>query len=280
MQQENISEIKIPPLPTVSFQVIRYNLEHPESGIADMERIVSPDKGICTDLLRVSNSAFYGHRGQMASLSDAISLLGLKTVKNLIILLFSKNLSGGIKSGYLKRYVNEYPVISALTAMELSDPLGLPEEKDNGFVSGLLHKIGMTFIALEDGEAYESLIRKAEERHERIQYAEREYFGLDHVSLTEEAFKHWNLPPELQDVAHDVEFPIGEIALVSNLVRLTSLASLVAKRFLDLGFSEAEECKLSEIFSFFDAGEVQDRVNLEFFEAIKEHPFYTQATSS
>jgi hypothetical protein len=63
-------ESKIPPLPAVAARVMQFDPGSPNSSIATLERIISPDQGISAELLRVSNSAYYGRSGSIKTLRD------------------------------------------------------------------------------------------------------------------------------------------------------------------------------------------------------------------
>jgi len=104
----NIKEYTVPPLPQVILQVIQYDHNSPTANPQDIEKIVSPDKGISAEILKVANSAYYGRSGKVKLLRDATSLLGLKALKNLIIFLGTKNLNEKIKTPILKNMLIHY----------------------------------------------------------------------------------------------------------------------------------------------------------------------------
>jgi CheY-like chemotaxis protein len=96
----NLANLVIPPLPAVAIKVTTFDTSNPSGGSEELEKIISPDKSITTDIMKIANSAFYGRSGKVHSLKDAITLLGMKTVKNLVLLQsnkqFNKNLKGEV----------------------------------------------------------------------------------------------------------------------------------------------------------------------------------------
>ncbi len=93
----DLGKIQIPPLPAVVMKVLTFESDNPHGGSAEMEKILSPDIGISTNIIRIANSAYYGRSGTIQSLKDAITLLGTKTIKNLIFLEYNKKINKSLK---------------------------------------------------------------------------------------------------------------------------------------------------------------------------------------
>ena len=80
-----LEDINIPPLPSIAHKVLLFEGD-PVSGSSELEQIILPDKSICADILRIANSAFYARSKKVQTIRDAITLLGLKTIKNIVML--------------------------------------------------------------------------------------------------------------------------------------------------------------------------------------------------
>ncbi len=275
--KEDFTETRIPPLSMVAIQIMQYDPDSMDASSYSMEQIVSPDKGVSAEILRISNSAFYGRSGKIKTLRDAITLLGLKTVKNLVILLSTKSLSMNIKGELLEKYIQELPIVTALVAQDLSQKLGHKELRDEIFVGGLLHKIGMTILAINYGGKYSRLLDLAEfDKVDFIEH-EREQFQTDHVEVGRTVFNTWKLPQELQDIISGHNFDAARLNDTTDIVRLTALASLISREMLGLGLYERDQARKSGLIDFYKCGETVER---EFSEQrmglIKDHPFYRQ----
>jgi HD-like signal output (HDOD) protein len=70
----------LPPLPE-SVQKIQEICNNPESGIADLVRVVEKDPMLTANLLKAANSPLYGFSREIKTVSQAISLFGMATVK-------------------------------------------------------------------------------------------------------------------------------------------------------------------------------------------------------
>jgi HD-like signal output (HDOD) protein len=275
--KDDFTETRIPPLSMVAIQIMQYNPDSMEASSYGMEQIVSPDKGVSAEILRISNSAFYGRSGKIKTLRDAITLLGLKTVKNLVILLSTKSLSMNIKGELLSKYLQELPIVTALVAQELSQKLGHKALRDEIFVGGLLHKIGMTILAINYDGKYSRLLDLA--KFDQVDFIEheREQFKTDHVEIGRTVFNTWKLPQQLQDIISGHNFDAGRLSDTTDIVRLTAMASLVAREMLGLELYERDLARKSGLLQFYKCGEMIDQ---EFGEQrmalVKDHPFYKQ----
>ena len=275
--KDNFTETRIPPLSLVAIQIMQYDPDSTNASSYGMEQIVSPDKGVSAEILRISNSAFYGRSGKIKTLRDAITLLGLKTVKNLVILLSTKSLSMNLKGELLNKYLQELPIVTALVAQELSQKLDHKGLKDEIFVGGLLHKIGMTILAINFTQHYARLLELAEHDHVDFFEREREKFKTDHVEVGRTVFNTWKLPQQLQDIISGHNFDAARLNETTDIVRLTALASLISREMIGLELYERDKARKAGLLEYYKAGDLAGR---EFGEAryvlIKDHPFYKQ----
>ena len=105
---------------------------------------------ISARLLGLANSAFFGQQGRIHSLSHAISVLGMVTVRSVAIGLA---LSGVFRTDHCPKFrVDRYwlsAVLSALMASRLNPSLDadLRAPGDSVYMAGLLHNIGLLALA-------------------------------------------------------------------------------------------------------------------------------------
>src|SRR5436190_6608594 len=74
----------LPALPSVVTRILR-ETESPDACAQNIERMISAEQALASKVLRVVNSAYYGLSGQVTSLSQAIVILGLQQVRNLVL---------------------------------------------------------------------------------------------------------------------------------------------------------------------------------------------------
>src|SRR3954447_14087999 len=71
-------------LPEITVKVVEL-VEDPKSTAQDLHKVISSDPALCSRILKVVNSSFYGLPGQIGSINRAIVMLGLNAVKNIAI---------------------------------------------------------------------------------------------------------------------------------------------------------------------------------------------------
>jgi HD-like signal output (HDOD) protein len=74
----------LPTLPQVATKVMEL-LSGDDSNASDLDRVISRDQAITARVLKLANSALFGRRGMISTLTRAIVLLGFKTVQSLVI---------------------------------------------------------------------------------------------------------------------------------------------------------------------------------------------------
>jgi len=274
----NIKEYTVPPFPQVILQVIQYDHNSPTANPQDIEKIVSPDKGISAEILKVANSAYYGRSGKVKLLRDATSLLGLKALKNLIIFLGTKNLNEKIKKPILKKYVNTLPIVSALLAKEIARDLKKENLVEEVFLAALLHKIGMSIFAVNKSEHYALLLEESEKNEFDILEMERSSYGTDHMELGRQIAEMWKLPNELvRCCGIGTHTKVEE--LQTDLEKITFIASICSMELLHIPVEPSNYQKANQVYQQLGGkGDVILKfASEEVFNKIKEHPFYQLA---
>lgn len=139
-----IKEIShIATLPEVTVKVVEL-VENPKSTAQDLHKVISTDPALCSRILKVVNSSFYGLPGQIGSINRAIVMLGLNAVKNIAIAASMAKLfrGGDLTPQFSARDLWTHSNITAATAKLVAQSLKLGFS-DEAFLGGLIHDIGM-----------------------------------------------------------------------------------------------------------------------------------------
>lgn len=276
----DLDDIKIPPLPVVVVKVMQYDYTDDRADASSMERIIEPDKGIASEILRVANSAYYGRSGRVAGLIDAITLLGLKTLKNLVIFLGTKQVTGSLNNPTFRKFLQEYPILSALYGREIALKLGSEDLANEAFLTGLLHRIGMSIMALNKGDHYSMMLEQSEENDFPILDLEEQAYGLNHVELAEKISSNWNLPDQIRGVI-DLSQAVNSPANGNLITAITAVSSYLASSVTNIQGPVTEE-QANTIGNLHLNGVMKDLHKLaseETVNKIKSHPYYEMAVS-
>src|SRR5580700_11012861 len=74
----------LPTLPTVAVQILDL-AGKPNIDIAEIARVISKDPALSSKILRTVNSSFYGRSHNIGTISHALVILGLQSVKTLVL---------------------------------------------------------------------------------------------------------------------------------------------------------------------------------------------------
>lgn len=249
----------LPSLPAVAMKVLELTRD-PKVSIAAIATTVQMDPALSTKVLRTVNSSYYALTVPCPNISRAMSLLGLNTVKALVLgfslVDCTKRLGreGSLDlTSFWRRAV--YGAASA-RVLAVHTRACDPEE---AFVGALLQDIGILacFAALKS--EYLSAISDADEDHDTLAALEHERLGFDHAHVGRMLAEKWRLPPQLVECVAlhhaDGSCPASHERLVRT-VQLSRLAAgtltvanprekhrafhVGARQWFDLAFSEAD----------------------------------------
>ena len=137
-------------LPEITLKIVEL-VESPKSTAQDLHKVISNDPALCSRILKVVNSSFYGLPGQIGSINRAIVMLGLNAVKNIAIAASLAKLfrGGDLTPNFSAKAIWRHSVSVAATAKMLADKLGLAFA-DEAFLAGLIHDIGLMVMMQYD----------------------------------------------------------------------------------------------------------------------------------
>ena len=225
-------------LPAVAMKVVDLTSQ-PLIDTTALRECIEKDPALTVRLLRVVNSSLFGLSGEVDNLSQAITLLGTKPLK-LLVLGFSlpDGMLSGLEADVLGRYWR-HALIKAVAARQISEQfLGAPG--DDAFLAGLLQEIGILALIQDLGEPYVQFLEGVTREGADIASLEMSTLGFDHAILSARLLAHWGLPQSLVDAVaspHD-ELKILEMPEPARLVpQALHLAERIA-RFLASGRPE------------------------------------------
>lgn len=181
-------------LPSLPSSVIRVTelIEDPDSSLTDVAEAMSSDPALTMKVLRLVNSAFYGVRSQIASLDQAVSMLGMKVVRNVVLTAsVFESLQSGI-DGVLQHSVACGIAMGELCKPHINElPIETPQE---GFIFGLLHDSGKIIIEQFLPEDFAAVLTASRVSGRPWHSAEKEILGIDHAEVGAHLAQQWKLP--------------------------------------------------------------------------------------
>lgn len=187
---------KLHPAPQVLAKA-SIKMQDPNVEVYDIVELLKADASLTTDIIRLSNSAFYGFEVECTNLSSAISRVGFREVIRLIGL----SIASKLLNQNLKHYgilAEDYWAESVTTAL-LMEGLALyaNDKPQDAYIVGLLHSVGKVVV----NQIFESfeLTEVWDQKTDLLEW-ERDQIGFDHCYAGATILKRWNFPDAICNV--------------------------------------------------------------------------------
>jgi PAS domain S-box-containing protein len=199
-QTIDISEI--PALPEAARLAI-YKTLTLEKSAEEISNIIKEDPSLTFKILKIANSPLYTRTNSVATVKDAIILLGYKTVKAIILSVTVKDIfEGKEKKWFNYRNFWLHSLATGFVSEEIAKILKLPTE-EIAYAVGLLHDIGKIILLLSAEERYREVVETIKKEKLPFSNAETKIFGFDHTDVAEFLFGYWELPQKLTHPIHE-----------------------------------------------------------------------------
>ncbi len=237
--------------PDVAFRVNDL-LADENSGADAFGAVIEPDPALNAALLRLANSAMYSVGGTVSSVARAVTVVGLREVRDLAFGICATKAFEGIPNelttveDFWKHSL--YCAVASRNIGKLSQIGG----GDSLFTAGLLHDIGHLAMFNQDPVRSRASLELSIEQSDGLSpyLSEREVFGFDHMDVGASLAEQWDLPETLRaSIAHHHE-PFDNDAVID-----TTLVVHVANSVAVLAELDSRD--------FADAPPIDDRVLAE-----------------
>jgi putative nucleotidyltransferase with HDIG domain len=196
---ENIlqSITALPPFPVVIQRALQL-VEDPKSSAQNVVDVIQYDQSITANVLKVCNSAYFGLRRKVASLRDALVLIGFNQLLEIILTQESAGVLRGSCKGYdlqegeLWRHSVACALLSKLIAKRFNR-----QEKPAHFTAALLHDVGKMMLSKFVNDYFEEIKKVVQLGHLSFPEAEKEVLGVDHAELGSRIAEQWKFPKEI-----------------------------------------------------------------------------------
>lgn len=187
----------IPTLPVVVHRVMEITA-NPESGAQQLMEAISVDPVLTAKVLKIANSAFYNRSGQIASLRQALVVIGFSEVRNMILSSAVCNNFAKISRipGFDAPLFWRHSFVTGLAAKMLARAMGLTSGEL--FVSGLIHDIGKLVMVVALPLEFVKMMKMTGNFGLEHLAAEKHLLGLTHEEVGWRLLKRWSFPPHLQ----------------------------------------------------------------------------------
>ncbi|MBU1699224.1 MAG: HDOD domain-containing protein [Candidatus Eisenbacteria bacterium] len=185
----------IPSIPSLYWEIVN-ELNKEEASLKKIGETISRDVGMTARILQLVNSAFFGLRREVGDPTHAVNLLGLDTVKNLVlsIQVFSAYDDLELESFSLDALWH-HSMQTGMFAKDIAKVQGADRHLvENSMGAGMLHDVGKLILAANLPAEFGTAVKLAEEKKISIPEAELATFGATHASIGAYVLGLWGLP--------------------------------------------------------------------------------------
>jgi putative nucleotidyltransferase with HDIG domain len=200
-------------------------IDDPDVTVQQIEGVLRQDPGLTGNLLKLANSAYFGFPSKVGSVRQAVVLLGLKRLVQMVIATCTSAVMDRAVPGYdlpggeLWRHSLAVSVAAEGLVREMKLQAG-----DEIFTAALLHDIGKLILGQFVQEDY-AKIELALAQGLSFETAEAIALGIDHAQLGAEVLTRWSLPAGIVNAVrwHHAPEKSEKVDIVLDVVHVANL---------------------------------------------------------
>lgn len=194
-----ISEVnKLVSLPDIYYR-LESALESPSSTIDDFAKLLSTDPDLCARLLRMANSAFYSFPAKIETIDRAISTIGMRQIRELVLVTSVIDMFYGVDLRYVNmRSFWEHSVAVGVLSRALARYARLGQN-ERFYIPGLLHDIGRLVLFLKLPTLMSEILQQSSDEARPLFELEQEHLGYCHADVGGRLLELWKIPQSIYE---------------------------------------------------------------------------------
>ncbi len=176
---------------------IEQALASPQCNLATIGDAIQKDPDLTARLLRLANSPFFGFANRLSTVAEAVSLLGIQQIQDMIVASSVLEQFKGVPDNLVnKDSFWRHSLAVGITARLLAMERRLPKP-DKFFVAGLLHDVGRLVLLSQAAEWAQKVFELYQSERILLRDAEKKILGYDHQQIAAELLQSWSYPSAL-----------------------------------------------------------------------------------
>ena len=191
------SDLELMSLPDIYLRIEEV-IKDPNSSARHVAAIISQDPNLSAKLLKIVNSAFYGFKQKIDTISRAVTIVGHNQINDLVLGTSVMALFREIPSSLMNMNLFwEHSVACGTCARWIAGARKFPN-LESFFVAGLLHDLGKLIIFKNLPGPAKAVLRQVRHSDSFYYQTERDLIGFDHTQVGKALAEHWKLPAGLE----------------------------------------------------------------------------------
>jgi putative nucleotidyltransferase with HDIG domain len=209
--------------------------------IEKVTELISCDKSIAAQCLRMANSALFSRHAAVETIRGAVVALGARRLRDVLWSSFLIRMAPKTNWPLNPTVFWEHSFGCALVSQQLSTKVNLPEP-EKVYLCGLLHDIGELVNSILLPEEFRTAVEIAVRENTSLYNAERQTLGFTHCDTGKLLADYWNLPPEVHNVIEFHHAP-EQAPPPAGIVAVVNLADWLC-RLRGMGYGYDEVCEI------------------------------------
>ena len=220
----------LPAFPSIVTEILA-RIDDPLSVPDDFTEIISRDQVMVSKVLKFANSAFYGFPRTIVTLKEAVIILGLDTLKSIVLAISTYSTLNANSKGYGldKGGLYQHSICCAMIARILAKKFK-SENKEKFFIAALLHDVGKLLLDPWISRHKDAVIDGIRKGNLAPWEAERRVLGFDHAFVGSKLVETWNLPEVLIHVTRYHHTPDKAPLQHRAIVEMVQAANIISRR--------------------------------------------------
>jgi HD-like signal output (HDOD) protein len=190
---------QLPALPQSALRILELS-QNQANGPPEFAVPIEADPGLAGQVLKFVNSAYFGFAREISSVKLAITMVGIRTIKNFALWSAVFSLMPNPKCGpFDLRSLWQDSLRRALFARAFARLLGV-RDAEEPFAAALLQDMAVPLLAKELSNEYLDLLYRRENGKRRLSELELVRFGWTHADAASQMARQWNLPAEFAEL--------------------------------------------------------------------------------
>ncbi len=229
----------VPSMPQVVLRFLEI-LQDPNFDYSDLVKVLSTDPGTVSEILRLANSALFGVRNKVVSPKQALTLLGPKRTRSLLLGRYlvdtlSKKRVAGLDMSYFWRRSLASSVVASHFASSV-----LPRQKDEAFIGALLADIGVPILAEAFPPKYAKIVARYAPHSDPITPEEElDAVEVTHGQVSAMVLSHWTLPDSVASAVNLHQSSSPGVEGVATVARILNASDRIAMLLCEVPKAEA-----------------------------------------
>lgn len=230
MQAKKIASVvkSFPGMPGTALKLLAM-IDDPAMRVSQIEKILRQDPGLTANVLRMANSAYFGIPSKVGSIRQAVILLGLKRLIQMVIAacvsaIMDKPVPGyDLPPGELWRHSIAVSVAAEGLVKELKVDAG-----EEIFTAALLHDVGKLVLGEFVKDEFKQ-IETAVSEGIAFETAETIVLGTNHADTGAHILTNWSLPDEIVNAVrwHHAPEKAQQTSTMLDIVHVANFMSMM-----------------------------------------------------